>query len=132
MPTYGYARVSTDGQSLGAQHAQLHAAGCVKVYAEKISGARSNRPELAKARGVKFGRPAPLTAHQPQEALQRLGNGEAQADLARSYGVSQATISRLQRFTNLVRIIDHETHNSRWPFSSVSTVSCGRSHLPQN
>ena len=48
MPTYGYARVSTDGQSLGAQHAQLHAAGCVKVYAEKISGARSNRPELAK------------------------------------------------------------------------------------
>src|SRR5438067_13158717 len=48
MPTYGYARVSTDGQSLGAQHAQLHAAGCAKVYAEKISGARSNRPELAK------------------------------------------------------------------------------------
>src|SRR5881394_1614355 len=48
MTTYGYARVSTDGQSLGAQHAQLHAAGCVKVYAEKISGARSNRPELAK------------------------------------------------------------------------------------
>ena len=181
MTTYGYARVSTDGQSLGAQHAQLHAAGCVKVYAEKISGARSNRPELAKmlkrldtgdvlivtrldrlarstrdllntlddiakrgagfksladtwadttsahgrlmvtilaglaeferelilartsdgrvrakARGVKFGRPAALTAHQRQEALQRLGNGEAQADLARSYGVSQATISRLQ------------------------------------
>jgi len=28
--------------------------------------------------------------------LQRLANGEVQADLARSYGVSQATISRLQ------------------------------------
>ena len=48
MTTFGYARVSTDGQSLAAQDAQLHAAGCVKIYAEKISGARSNRPELTK------------------------------------------------------------------------------------
>lgn len=48
MTTYGYARVSTDGQSLISQDAELHAAGCAKVYAEKISGARSNRPELTK------------------------------------------------------------------------------------
>ena len=180
MTTYGYARVSTDGQSLASQDAELKAAGCAKVYAEKISGARSDRPELAKvlkrlesgdvlvvtrldrlarstrnllniladiaqrgagfkslhdswadtttphgrlmltllgglaeferelilartgdgrarakARGVRFGRPSALTAHQRQEALQRLAQGEAQADLARSYGVSQATISRL-------------------------------------
>jgi DNA invertase Pin-like site-specific DNA recombinase len=178
---YGYARVSTDGQSLASQDAELHAAACAKVYAEKISGARSDRPELAKvlkrlnsgdvlivtrldrlarstrdllnildelakrgagfkslhdswadttsahgrlmvtilaglaeferelilartsdgrarakARGVRFGRPTALTPHQRQEALQRLGNGEAQADVARSYNVSQATISRLQ------------------------------------
>jgi DNA invertase Pin-like site-specific DNA recombinase len=181
MTVYGYARVSTDGQSLTSQDAELHAAGCAKVYAEKISGARSNRPELAKvlkrldtgdvlivtrldrlarstrdllnilddiakrgagfkslhdawadttcahgrlmvtvlaglaeferelilartsdgrarakARGVRFGRPAALTPHQRAEALQRLTNGEVQAELARSYGVSQATISRLQ------------------------------------
>jgi len=180
MPTYGYARVSTDGQSLASQNAELHAAGCAKVYAEKISGARSDRPELAKAlkrltvgdvlivtrldrlarstrdllnilddiakraagfkslhdtwadttsahgrlmvtilaglaeferelilartsdgrarakaRGVKFGRPTALTAHQRAEALQRLANGEAQADVARTFDVSQATISRL-------------------------------------
>jgi len=180
MTTYGYARVSTDGQSLASQNAELHAAGCVKVYAEKISGARSNRPELAKvlkrldtgdvlivtrldrlarstrdllnilddiakcgagfkslhdawadttsphgrlmvtilaglaeferelilartsdgrarakARGVRFGRPSALTAHQRQEAIQRLARGEAQADVARSFNVSQATISRL-------------------------------------
>jgi DNA invertase Pin-like site-specific DNA recombinase len=180
MTVYGYARVSTDGQSLTSQDAELHAAGCAKVYAEKISGARSNRPELAKvlkrldtgdlvivtrldrlarstrdllnilddiakrgagfkslhdawadttsahgrlmvtvlaglaeferelilartsdgrarakARGVRFGRPAALTPHQRQEALQRLGNGEAQADVARTFNVSQATISRL-------------------------------------
>jgi DNA invertase Pin-like site-specific DNA recombinase len=180
MSTYGYARVSTDEQSLASQNADLHAAGCAKVYAEKISGARSDRPELAKAlkrltagdvlivtrldrlarstrdllnildniakrgagfkslhdtwadttsahgrlmvtilaglaeferelilartsdgrarakaRGIKFGRPTALTVHQRAEALQRLAQGEAQADLARSYGVSQATISRL-------------------------------------
>jgi hypothetical protein len=40
MTTYGYARVSTDGQSLSSQDAELHAASCAKVYAEKISGAR--------------------------------------------------------------------------------------------
>jgi len=180
MPTYGYARVSTDGQSLTSQDAELHAAGCAKVYAEKISGARSDRLELAKvlkrldtgdvlivtrldrlarstrdllnilddiakrgagfkslhdawadttsahgrlmvtilaglaeferelilartsdgrvrakARGVKFGRPSALTAHQRREAIQRLAQGEAQADVARTFNVSQATISRL-------------------------------------
>jgi DNA invertase Pin-like site-specific DNA recombinase len=49
----------------------------------------------AKARGVKFGRPTALTPHQRKEALQRLAEGAVQADLARTYGVSQATISRL-------------------------------------
>jgi DNA invertase Pin-like site-specific DNA recombinase len=181
MTIYGYARVSTDGQSLAAQEAQLRAAGCAKVYAEKISGkgtngrvelakalrrldkgdvlivtrldrlARSTRDLLnilhdlggrgvgfksladawadtttahgrlmltvlagiaeferelinartgegrarAKARGVKFGRPPALDAHQRQEAIQRLAEGASQADLARSYGVGVATIHRL-------------------------------------
>lgn len=48
---YGYARVSTDGQSLDAQLAELKAAGCQKVFQEKISGARSDRKELARAMG---------------------------------------------------------------------------------
>ena len=181
MTIYGYARVSTDGQTLASQDAQLHAAGCAKVYSEKASGARTDRPELAKvlrrldegdvlmvtrldrlarstrdllnildtvakvgagfksladawadtttahgrlmltvlgglaeferaliiartgdgrvrakARGVRFGRPPALTSHQRQEAIQRLAEGVTQADLARTYGVSQATISRLQ------------------------------------
>ena len=180
MTFYGYARVSTDGQTLAAQDADLHAAGCAKIYSEKVSGARTDRIALAKvlrclepgdvlmvtrldrlarstrdllnildtvakagagfkslkdawadtttahgrlmltilgglaeferelilartddgrkraqAKGVKFGRPAKLTPHQRQEALRRLQEGEAQADVARSYAVSQATISRL-------------------------------------
>jgi len=181
MTAYGYARVSTNGQDLSSQETELLAAGCAKVFKEKVSGAKTDRAELAKVirrlepgdvlivtrldrlarstrdllnvlatiaerkagfrslkdswadtttphgrlmltvlgglaeferelirartgegrkrakdRGVKFGRPAALTTHQRHEALQRLANGEAQADLARSYGVSQATISRLQ------------------------------------
>ena len=180
MTVYGYARVSTNGQTLASQDAQLHAAGAAKVYFEKASGAKTDRAELAKlirrledgdvlmvtrldrlarstrdllnildelgkagagfksladpwadtttphgrlmltvlgglaefersliiartsdgrtrakARGVKFGRPPTLTAHQRKEAIQRLAEGAVQADLARSYGVSQATISRL-------------------------------------
>src|SRR6188472_357105 len=180
MPMYGYARVSTRDQDLAAQDAELMAAGCAKVFKEKISGAKTDRPELAKAirrldpgdvlvvtrldrlarstrdllnviaaiaergagfkslkdswadtttphgrlmltvlgglaeferelirartgegrnrakeRGVKFGRPSKLTQHQRQEALKRLARGEAQADVARTFNVSQATISRL-------------------------------------
>jgi DNA invertase Pin-like site-specific DNA recombinase len=180
MTTYGYARVSTNGQDLGSQDAELMAAGAAKVFKEKVSGAKTDRAELAKVmrrlepgdvllvtrldrlarstrdllnilddiakrgagfkslhdawadttsahgrlmvtilaglaeferelirartgegrkrakdRGVKFGRPSALTPHQREEALQRLGNGEAQADVARSFNVSQATISRL-------------------------------------
>ena len=48
MTVYGYARVSTDGQTLAAQDAALHAAGCAKVYGEKVSGAKTDRAELGK------------------------------------------------------------------------------------
>ena len=48
MTIYGYARVSTDGQTLAAQDAALRAAGCAKVYGEKQSGAKTDRTELAK------------------------------------------------------------------------------------
>ena len=44
----GYARVSTDGQTLDAQHAALIAAGAERVFAEKVSGAVSDRKALAR------------------------------------------------------------------------------------
>jgi len=180
MTVYGYARVSTRDQDLAAQDAELMAAGCAKVFKERASGAKTDRPELAKAirrmepgdvlvvtrldrlarstrdllnvlaeigkrnagfrslkdtwadtttphgrlmltilgglaeferelirartgegrtrakaRGVKFGRPRKLTPHQRQEALQRLRAGETMTDIARTYAVDPATISRL-------------------------------------
>lgn len=42
----GYARVSTDDQNLAIQRETLGAAGCQRLYEEKISGAQRNRPEL--------------------------------------------------------------------------------------
>lgn len=45
----GYARVSTDDQDTDAQTASLRKAGCERVFTEKASGGRWDRPELAKA-----------------------------------------------------------------------------------
>jgi DNA invertase Pin-like site-specific DNA recombinase len=42
----GYARVSTDDQVTAAQVAALKAAGCERIYREKASGGRWDRPEL--------------------------------------------------------------------------------------
>jgi DNA invertase Pin-like site-specific DNA recombinase len=46
---YGYARVSTDGQSVAAQAAGLRAAGAGKVFREVASGAKTDRAQLRKA-----------------------------------------------------------------------------------
>jgi DNA invertase Pin-like site-specific DNA recombinase len=167
---YGYARVSTAAQDETGQVRQLKAAGCEKVFREKITGTTADRHQLAKlmkalapgdivitpavdrlsrdmqragagirslaepfldttsdfaeiifailgvaaklerrrilertargradakANGVKFGRKPILTPHQQKEARQRLDAGETQRSVARSYNVSQSTISRL-------------------------------------
>jgi DNA invertase Pin-like site-specific DNA recombinase len=46
---FGYARVSTDGQSVAAQVAEFEAAGCGRVFRETASGAKTERAQLAAA-----------------------------------------------------------------------------------
>jgi DNA invertase Pin-like site-specific DNA recombinase len=48
MTVVGYARVSTDGQSLEAQDAALRVAGATRVFSEKQSGAKTDRAALAR------------------------------------------------------------------------------------
>ena len=45
----GYARVSTDGQTLDAQQSALAAAGAERVFAEKVSGVVTDRKALGRA-----------------------------------------------------------------------------------
>src|SRR5687768_16654493 len=59
MALVAYACLSLDGQTLAAQVAQLEAAGAERVYKEKISGARADRPQFKKA----------ITALQPGDVL---------------------------------------------------------------
>ena len=49
MAIYGYARVSTDGQTLDAQQTTLRAAGATRVFSEKETGTKTDRAALARA-----------------------------------------------------------------------------------
>jgi DNA invertase Pin-like site-specific DNA recombinase len=51
--------------------------------------------QIARAKGVKMGRPPKLNVHQMKEARQRLAKGETTRDLAKIFAVSRSTISRL-------------------------------------
>jgi DNA invertase Pin-like site-specific DNA recombinase len=68
--------------------------GLAEFERELIRARTGEGRKRAKASGVKFGRPAALSPHQRQ-TMQRLAQGEVQADVARTFSVSQATISRL-------------------------------------
>ncbi|HEY1885341.1 MAG TPA: recombinase family protein [Roseiarcus sp.] len=72
--------------------------GLAEFERELIRARTGDGRKRARARGVHMGRPPKLTKHQQREAMAALAEGSAtQADLARRFNVSQATISRLAR-----------------------------------
>jgi DNA invertase Pin-like site-specific DNA recombinase len=70
----------------------------------------------AQARGVKFGRKLKLTAHQRREAIARREAGEALTDIARTFGVSHSTISRLRAE------VEGQRQSNRWLDQQVPTL----------
>src|SRR6202048_1905116 len=69
--------------------------GLAEFERELIRARTGEGRARAGARGQRMGRPPKLTAHQQREAIKRRESGEAMRDIARSYNVSPATISRL-------------------------------------
>jgi hypothetical protein len=104
MTVYGYARLSTDGQTSAAQDAAVRAAGYAKIHSETASDAKTDRAALRKAiarlnendtrvvtrldRLARSTRRPPfrLTPHQQREAVARRAAGEALIEIARTFG----------------------------------------------
>jgi DNA invertase Pin-like site-specific DNA recombinase len=106
---YGYARVSTDGQSVDAQVRQLTKAGCKKVFREVASGAKTDRAQLRKLlAGVEAGDVVMVTrldrlARSTRDLLNTLGTiadrkagfrslGDTWADTTTSHGRLMLTV----------------------------------------
>ncbi len=70
-------------------------AGLAEFERDLIRARTGEGRARAVERGQKMGRPFKLTHHQKREAIKRRDQGETLADIARSYNVSPATISRL-------------------------------------
>ena len=70
--------------------------GLADVERDLIRTRTSEGRERAKTRGVKLGRKPKLTLQQRGEALARRAAGKTLMDIARTYNVSFATISRLK------------------------------------
>jgi DNA invertase Pin-like site-specific DNA recombinase len=69
--------------------------GLADVERDLIRTRTAEGRSRAKARGKHMGRPPSLTPEQQKEAIRRRAQGATLDELARSYNVSRATISRL-------------------------------------
>ena len=82
----GYARVSTLGQLLDRQQHALAEAGCLRIFADKLSGKNADRPELAAC--LDYLRPGDTLVVQSLDRLSR-----SLADLARTRWTARRSVS---------------------------------------
>jgi DNA invertase Pin-like site-specific DNA recombinase len=109
----GYARVSTEDQNLSLQRDALDAAGCERVFEEKESGAKANRPGLSEA--IKYARPGDVLV---VWRLDRLGR--SLPDLVRIVGeLEQAGIG----FESLTEKIETATAAGRLVFHVFAALA---------
>lgn len=113
MATYGYARVSTAEQNLNRQLDMLNKYGIDKIYSEKITGTRKDRPEL-------------------QKMLENLSNGDTVVieSLSRLGRSTKNLIELMELFydkgVNLVSLkenIDTTTPTGKLLFTLISAIS---------
>ncbi len=107
----GYARVSTQDQNLELQTEALHKAGCKKIFEDRVSGTRAERPGLTQAReglragdtlvvwkldrlGRTGGRKRQMTEIKVKAARKLLASGVPARDVASNLGVSVPTLYR--------------------------------------
>jgi DNA invertase Pin-like site-specific DNA recombinase len=109
----GYARVSTQDQHLELQEDALRAAGCERIFIEKASGARADRPEL-------------------QAALNYMREGDTLVvwrldRLARSLKQLIATVEELEAqgigFRSVIEAIDTTTSGGRLVFHIFAALA---------
>ena len=109
----GYARVSTNDQDLALQVDALNTAGCEKVFTDKASGAKAERPGL-------------------DQALDYLREGDVLAvwrldRLGRSLPHLVSTVAALEArgvgFRSLTESIDTSTANSRLVFHLFAALA---------
>jgi DNA invertase Pin-like site-specific DNA recombinase len=94
----GFRSLSEAWADTTSEHGRLVLAtflGMAEFDRRLIASRAAEGVERARARGVKMGRRPKLTPHQQNEARQRREAGELLSDIAQSYNVHKATISRL-------------------------------------
>lgn len=109
----GYARVSTTEQDPGYQVDALHAAGCARVWTEKASGYRSDRPELDDL--LQYARPGDTIVIW---RLDRLGRS-----VQHLLSVSKVLADRGIDLVSLSESIDTTTATGRFTFTVLAAVA---------
>jgi DNA invertase Pin-like site-specific DNA recombinase len=77
--------------------------GLAEFQRELIRARTGEGRARAQAKGVQFGRPPKMSAHQRREALQRMDAGESMVELARTFGVDRATLYRMQALASALK-----------------------------